>query len=339
MKYQMLEKCDGCVLAMDLIDDNNLLILKKGTVIDNWIITRLKNFGIFSLGIEDPMSDDIDISSPVSDKTVIEACHAIDTNNPTARIVDIDKVFQAASKLVDEICQNVALVKNGYHTIKMYDENTSLHSVNVAILAAMFGLSLGFNIRKINNLGVGGLLHDIGKSRVPIEIINKSGKLDAEELAEMRKHPQYGLEILQKDILIPATVKAIAYQHHENWDGTGYPRGLREHEVYELAAIVHICDVFDALISKRSYKDSFSFSETIQYMKEQSGKMFSPYYIKYFFRNIPVFHTGTDVILSNNEKAIVVRNNYGDMTRPVVRLYSDMSEVDLSKRDDMEIIS
>ncbi|MCR4955567.1 MAG: HD-GYP domain-containing protein, partial [Lachnospiraceae bacterium] len=236
-------------------------------------------------------------------------------------------------------CENAAIIGNGFQTIKMYDENTSLHSVNVAVMATMFGMSLGYDPRKLNNLGVGGLLHDIGKSRVPIEIIGKSGKLDEEEILEVRKHPQHGWDILDKDVLIPATVKAIALQHHENWDGSGYPRGIREYEVYELAAIVHICDVFDALISKRTYKDSFSFTDSINYMKSQSGKMFSPYFLKYFFRNVPIFHTGTDVRLSNGEKAIIVSNNSGDMTRPVVRLYKDMSEINLCYEKGIEIVS
>ena len=335
MKFQTLDNCIGTVLASDITDDNNRLILKSGIVLTEKIINRLRNFGIYCIGVEDPISQDIDVTQPVSNKTMIEAA-SIYTNQNS---IDVDKAFSIAEKLVDEITCNNSAMSNGLQIIKVYDENTSLHSINVAILAIMFGYNLGLNITKLNNLAVGGLLHDIGKTKVPIEILNKTDKLTPEEFEEIKKHPQYGWDILSEDILMPATIKAIVYQHHENWDGTGYPRHLENYNVYELAAIVHICDVFDALISKRSYKSAFKYSDTIQYIQSQSGKMFSPYYTKYFFKFVPIFHTGTDVILSNNEKAIIVKNNLGDMTRPTVRLYSNMEEINLTQRKDLSIIS
>lgn len=336
MLYKTLTECNGCILATDIIDDNERLILKQGITLDNRLIERLKNFGIYAIGVEDPISDGIDINQPVSNKTVIEACRAIDN---TCGSIDVDKAFQSAGKLVKELCDNSAILSNGFHILKAYDENTSLHSVNVAIIAVTLGINLGLNITRLNNLGVGAVLHDIGKSNIPIEILNKADKLTDEEMAEMRKHPQYGWDILNEDILVPATVKAIAHQHHENWDGTGYPRNLCQHQVYELAAIVHICDVFDALVSKRAYKEAFSFYDTIEYMKSQSGKMFSPYYLNYFFKYVPIFHTGTVVTLNTGDSAIVVRNNIGDMTRPLIRLYKDSTEINLVEHQELFINS
>lgn len=332
MKYQTLEKCVGCKLGCDIIDDNDILILKKGTMITEHYVERLRNFGIFCLCIDDEISEGIDISQPASEDTLKKSHRAIAE-------YDVDKTFNAATRLVDEIIANSAILENGYHILKTYDENTCEHSVAVAINALTMGIPLGLNIVKLNNLSVGGMLHDIGKSRVPIEILNKSGQLDADERLEMQKHPQYGYDILNQDILIPATVKAIVLQHHENWDGTGYPKQLKEHNVYELAAIIHICDVYDALVSKRTYKEAFSFHDTIEYMKSQSGKMFSPYYLKYFLMYVPIYHTGTIVKLSNGEEAIVVKNNKGDMTRPTVRVISNMSDIDLRQHEELYIIS
>ncbi|MCR4956684.1 MAG: hypothetical protein K6A30_08365, partial [Lachnospiraceae bacterium] len=150
MKFQRLEDCEGYTLAKSIIDDNNTLVLKQGTVITSHIILRLKNYGLVNLLVEDPVSDGIDVRSPISDATLIEACRAVDyQNKPAGKDIDVDKVFDVAGKLVNEICENAAIIGNGFQTIKMYDENTSLHSVNVAVMATMFGMSLGYDPRKL----------------------------------------------------------------------------------------------------------------------------------------------------------------------------------------------
>lgn len=331
MIYQKLENCIGQKLAYDVISEN-MLILAKGTIITEKYINRLKQFGIYCLCVEDKITNDIDITQPVSEKTLTESCEAIAE-------YDVDKTFDAANKLVKEIISNTETLENGFHILKAYDENTCTHSIAVAINALTIGIAMGLDIVKLNNLGVGAMLHDIGKSKVPIEILNKSGKLTPEERLIIEKHPEYGYEILSQDILIPATVKAVAYQHHENWNGTGYPRKLKEHEIYELAAIVHICDVYDAMVSKRTYKDAFSFRETVEYMKSQNGIMFHPYYLKYFLMYVPVYHTGTIVTLNDSSEAVVIKNHKGNMTQPTIRLLNSLRDIDLRDQNDLYIIS
>lgn len=332
MKYQTLEKCIGCRLGSNVISENNTLILAEGTVITENYIERLRQFGIFCLCIEDKSSDGIDITQPVSEKTLAKSYEAVAE-------CDVDKTFRAAHSLVDEIIADTDMLENGYHILRAYDENTCTHSVAVAINALTMGITLGLNIVRLNNLGAGGMLHDIGKSKIPIEILNKSSGLNDEERLIMQNHPQYGYDILSTDVLIPSAVRAIVLQHHENWNGTGYPNRTKEHEIYTLASIIHICDVYDALVSKRAYKNAFTYKDTIDYMKSQSGIMFNPYYLKYFLSCVPVYHTGTIVRLNDDREAIIIKNHKNDMMRPTIRITDDMTDIDLRDRHDLTIIS
>lgn len=330
MRYvPIYEINDRMILAKHIKDGNDRVLLTSGQRISHKMIPRLKNFGIYYVCIEDKWSDDIQIDNVVTDVTKSKSINALEK-------LDLDKVFECASTIVDEMAKSSDLA-NDMTLIKEYDLTTYEHSLNVAINAVTVAMGLGMSYTRMNNIAVGAMLHDIGKREIPIEIISKKGKLDEYENSLIRQHPEIGYKILSKDILIPASIKEVVHQHHENWDGTGYPRGLKHNEIYELASIVHICDVYDALLSKRSYKDAFSYTDTISILKEQSGKQFNPYYVKAFFRLVPIYHRGVEVRLSNNSKALVIHNNHGDMLNPVVRL-SNNKEIDL-RQSSLTIIS
>ena len=331
MKYVLLKDCLGQTLAKDILDDNNRLILAKGITLSEKHIKRLSNFKIFYIGIEDSLTDDVNNNEVISEKTINSMIDALSD-------FDIDKCFDAARTLVDEMVENAGFLDNGYINLRAYDENTYIHSINVAVFSVMLGISLGLSIRRLNNLAVGAMLHDIGKTKIPLEILNKAGKLTDEEMSLMRNHPRYGYEMLKDDVLMPSTIKAVVYQHHENWNGSGYPKGLKEKEIYELASICHICDVYDALVSKRAYKEAFSYEDSLNFLKSKSGIMFSPICLDYFFKYVPVFKVGIEVILNTGERAIVIKNNKGNMMRPVVRLIDTNEDIDLSINNDKWIL-
>jgi len=179
---------------------------------------------------------------------------------------------------------------------------------------------MGYNYYRLKNLAVGALLHDIGKQLVPIEIITKNGRLTNEEMKVVREHPNYGYQLLTKDINTHSATREIVHQHHENWDGSGYPRGLKEDAIYELAMVTHVCDVFDALISKRSYKSAFTYQKAIDILKDGIGTMYRPDMVDLFFQYVPVYHKGSQVTLDNGDEALIYKNNRGDMLRPMVKL-------------------
>lgn len=148
-----------------------------------------------------------------------------------------------------------------------------MHSINVSRLATMFALYLGMTIQEVQKIGLGSYLHDIGKIKIPKEILFKKGKLEIEEYKEIQKHPLIGYEIAT-DLIQDEEIKIIILQHHERCDGKGYPLGLNKDEIHLYARIVSLCDVYDALISDRYYRKAFSKKEALSIMEEGMGTQF-----------------------------------------------------------------
>lgn len=330
MRYVSLENLEnGMVVAQDIKDIYERMLLAKGSVLSHSTIKKLSAFKLSGVYIEDEWSADIFIEPVVDEVLANKALRSLEK-------FDLDQIQDCAYTIVDKMLDSGDCF-NDIETLKEYDENTFQHSLNVAISAVTMGIGLGYNFYRLRNLAVGAMLHDIGKKNVPIEIITKNGKLTDEEYAIIKKHPKYGYDILSEDILTFASTKQIVHQHHENWDGTGYPRRLKGDDIYELAMVVHVCDVFDALVSKRSYKDAFSYKKAIEIMQEGRGSMYNPEVFDKFFEVVPVYHKGTFVRLSDGNEALIYKNNKGDMLNPVVKL-KDGTHVDL-RESPLTIIS
>ena len=150
--------------------------------------------------------------------------------------------------------------------VTSHDYYTYTHSVDVSTYALAFGSYLGLNEEELKAIGKGAILHDIGKKRVPIEIINKNGKLTDEEFTIMKNHPSSGIEILNEMGEESKITLAIVEQHHEKSSGNGYPKGLNEDEIHPFAQIVGLCDIFNALTTKRSYKEAMTTVEAFSIM-------------------------------------------------------------------------
>lgn len=315
MRYVGLEELtDEMVLAQNIKDQYGRVLIMKGSGLSQHKREQLKKFDITGVYIDDVWSADIFIEPVVEEKLVNKSIDALKSMN-------LDDIENCACEIIDKL-MNAEDYIHDMETIKVYDENTFEHSIHVAISAVTMGIGMGYNFYRLKNLAVGSMLHDVGKQLVPIEIISKKGKLTAEEMEEVRKHPTYGYSILADNSNVYSSTRGIVYQHHENWDGSGYPRGLREEEIYELAMVTHICDVYDALISKRSYKEAFKIRSAVDIVLSGDNTMFNPELTKEFFKYVPIYHKGTEVELSNGENALVFKNNRGDMLNPVVKLKS-----------------
>jgi len=200
-----------------------------------------------------------------------------------------------------------------------YDEYTFYHSVNTTILALLLGMGKGYNQSRLLELGMGVLMHDIGKTSVNVEILNKEGKLTEEEFEEIKKHTTYGYDLIRKNRDFSVNSAHVAFQHHERWTGGGYPRGLCGREIHELGRIAAVADVYDALVSKRAYRDALEPYQAYEYVLFQSGYLFDPEIVKIFSRHVSLYPVGTGVELSNGMRGNVIRQNKGIPDRPVVR--------------------
>ncbi|MCB0405604.1 MAG: HD-GYP domain-containing protein, partial [Bdellovibrionales bacterium] len=168
-----------------------------------------------------------------------------------------------------------------------HDYYTYNHSVNVAVYSiALAKQILGDDKIVLVAAGFGGLLHDIGKRKVDLKILNKEGPLEREEWREMKKHPDYGLDFLRSYVHVPQEAREIVGQHHENFDGTGYPTGLRDEQISKLARICSIADVFDALTTTRSYREAMSPTEALETMFSMQPGKFDPSLFRHFNREL-----------------------------------------------------
>jgi putative nucleotidyltransferase with HDIG domain len=153
--------------------------------------------------------------------------------------------------------------------VTSYDYYTYTHCVNVSIYALGFGAHLKLNQKKLNILGRAGILHDLGKKNIPNSIVNKNGKLTDEEFETMKNHPEYAVDILRELGETDQLVLTAIEQHHEKLDGSGYPKGLKANEIHILSQIIAIADIFDALTTKRSYKDALKTFDALSIMKNE----------------------------------------------------------------------
>ena len=246
------------------------------------------------------------------------------------KMLNVRKAKRLMQNAVNSIMQDESTLL-GLANIKNYDDYTFNHSVNVAIYAIALGQRAGIPKKHLSHLGMAGLFHDIGKTRIPKEILNKTGKLTAEEWSVMRAHSLLGTEIvmsMKEWGELSTRMIDGAFEHHLKYDLTGYPRLTRKKKVSLFGKMITLADFYDALVRPRVYNRFPFLSEKILgFMLERSGKDFDPALVKIFVNMLGIFPLGTLVLLNTNEMGIVVQTSEDSelIDRPKVCLvyYSD----------------
>ena len=238
------------------------------------------------------------------------------------------RVKRVVLGIVDQVLHEEAAML-GMTTLRDYDEYTFTHSVNVCILSVALGQKLGFSKLQLFDLGLGALFHDVGKSRVPLSVLNKEGRLDKEEWKVMSQHPEFGLVMLF-DLHgfeePPYRAMLTAYEHHMRIDFTGYPKVLRRRQMGFFSRIIAVADAFDAATSKRSYQYiPFPPDEVLREMRDNPSRGFDPVIVKAFVNMMGIYPVGTLCILDSGELSVVVAPspNPEELHRPLVRVVSD----------------
>ena len=227
--------------------------------------------------------------------------------------------------VTDVILNNVIKNKDALINIsnlRSSNNYTYNHSINVAIISTLIATELKFPLSEIKNVGMAGLLHDIGKNKIPNTILDKPGALTDEEWKEMKKHSEYGYEMIEDNTTIPMSVKLGILQHHEKKDGTGYPNGITGKDIHPYAKIIAVADIYDALISKRAYHDSYQPSEALELLYASLDEL--DYNIIMAFKNcINMYPPGSLIKLSNGQLAVVVKSHKDAPLRPTVIMMDD----------------
>ena len=332
----------GMKLARSIFTSNGNILLGCGVELTQRYIDWLKEKGIFNVYIEDDISEGIEIKDVISDETRIRAEKIVKNvmvdiieNNQISEEFQIKKVV---NQIVDELLENKDVLVN-LNDMRLMDEYTFGHCVNVCVLSIMTGIAMGYNELRLRDLGVGALLHDVGKMRIPVSILKKPGRLTDNEYDEIKRHTILGFDILRNCDAISKISANTALTHHERCDGTGYPNGLHKDEIHEFSKIVAIADVYDAMTTDRIYRKAVQPYEAVEYLLEMGNTQFDYSIVKIFMNNISIYPEGSGVVLNTGEKGLVVKVNKGFPTRPHVRIIYDRNGHRCNKFEEIDLIS
>jgi len=294
---------------------------------------KLSDGGVTHITVEPPVETEEDVEDAERQKEAAKRTYArsvavtkeVINSIRMGRTANVKKVKRAVQAIVDQVLNNeTSLV--GLTTLRDYDEYTFTHSVNVCIFSVALGRKLGFTKLQLYDLGIAALFHDVGKSRVPLEVLNKQSGLSDEEWRIMTAHPWLGVLTLfglRGYGEIPYRGMIVAYEHHMKTDLTGYPKSIRPRELSIFSKIVAVADGFDAATSRRAYQTTpIQPDQVLKEMWENPRRGYDPVIVKAFINLIGIYPVGTCVILDTYEVALVHAANadVAHVHRPVVRI-------------------
>jgi HD-GYP domain-containing protein (c-di-GMP phosphodiesterase class II) len=268
-----------------------------------------------------PTIDEIEKAEQIH-KRAKEVTKRILTDVRMGRSINTAATKEVVNELVST-CMNSPSVFPTMTRLKDFDDYTFTHSLNVSIISMAIGRKLNKNEKDLNTIGLAGIMHDLGKMKIPEKILNKPDKLSEEEFRIMKQHPVRGYDLLKHYTDFSEDILLSVLQHHEKADGTGYPGGLMEKQIHPNAKIISISDVYDAVTSDRVYHQGRSPSEALKLIFENSGKHFNETLVKFFINLMGIYPVGTLIMLDSHELAIVFDSNQKDILRPTVIVISN----------------
>lgn len=330
----------GMKLAKPLYSADGSILLNAGVELKDFYLHRLKELDLTYIYIEDDLTADIDIPDVISEKARVEAvvnAKQIMDKIKVGKGVDAGQAKLVANSLVDELCRNRGTLLN-FVDMRTKNDYLFTHAVNVCILSIMTGISLGYDELRLRDLGVGALLHDVGMTQIPGELINKAGRLTPEENTIIKRHPELGFEILRRNPDISLMSAHCAYQHHERHNGCGYPRQIKGSQIHQFAQIVAITDVYDALTADTPYRRAMPVYEAITIVQKASGVYFDSEIVDKFSENVAIYPIGTVVRLSNKQIGVVVDLSRDVKTKPIIRIISDENKQQVNTLVEIDLV-
>lgn len=350
---------EGMILSEDIINSNGIVILSEETKLTKRNIFMLENLGIRSVPIksdaplnslteeankqfENELREDMRLREEQNKKLkliyddTVDSFKSIYASSKEGEKVDIKKINQLMEPVLSYTFQNHDILSTFTALNEQLGEYTYKHCINVGLFSSMIGKWMGFEEDKMKELAVAGVLHDIGKSKTPPEIINKPGRLTNEEFQIIQNHPQDGYDLIKDIPDIPEAVKLAVYQHHEKIDGSGYPNRLKRDQIHLYSKIVSVADVYDSLTSVRSYKKSICPFKVYEMLFDMSTNHLDYFIVSTFIKNLSNYFVGTYLRLTNGQKAKIVLLNKNVISRPLV-INENKEYIDLSKNYDIGI--
>ncbi|MBM7096995.1 HD-GYP domain-containing protein [Bacillus sp. H-16] len=341
-------------LAKAIYNENGQVLVQAGIPLSNAMISRLKAKGITFAYVDDDVTSDIYFEEVITEQTrhssintIKKSFQAVTAPEVLKKSFEVDKVSRSFGGIVSNILHDVRKHKEAISLLSSaycYDSYIFHHSLNVTVYALALGERLGLNEGQLKDLGLGSLLHDIGKMAVPTEVLHKKNALTDEEFAVIKEHTTAGYELLRKTHTIPLLSAHCAYQHHERLNGSGYPRGIGGDEIHLYGKIIGIADVFDAVTSNRIYRKARLPHEGLELLYAGADNLFDKKMVEVFAKTVAIYPVGLEVVLNDGRQGVVSKQNKNMNARPVIRILQEAGrvvfpyEVDLTKELNITIV-
>ncbi len=317
MRYISLDQVEpGDTLARSIYTSDGLTLLQSDVQLTVGMINKLRRFGVTMLSIKDPHLQDVKVEDVVTESTRKQAISNLSAAIQcvqTGKGMDIRGIQKSVTNIIDETLRNRRVLLN-LGEIRTTDNALFIHSLNVCMMATVMGVGLGYNNSQLKELAIGALLHDIGKEARDEELpAYKQNSLEGH-------HTWVGFNLLRKKHEMSVVSAHIALQHHEWVDGSGIPRGIAGSDIHDFAKIVAICNTYDNLISPFSDEETCHPYEACEKIMALAEKRFDHRMVVQFLRSIALYPTGSSLKLSTGEVGVVIDQNRGLPSRPVVRI-------------------
>ncbi len=342
------------ILARDIVTVSGQMLMPKETPVAAVNPDYIRSKGIDYIYVKDfsvssapviPPQPFTQMTLPVTERkdfqefsTVYENVTGITKQYITAICKGTSVTAMDMTRSIDHIMSNLQRksdIVSFISCIKEKDEAMYTHSNNVSLLCNLFGRWLGLNEVDLLNLTTAGMLHDIGKTQLPVYLLNRNTELTQTQNFEYFSHPMLGYELVQ-ELDIPESIKLAVLMHHERMDGTGYPVGLKDTRISDMAKIIYICNTYDNLTTGRNNKPGQSPFDVLRTFETSGYTEMDPKYLLIFIRNIAFALVGNWVLLSNNEEAKVFFINHNSLSRPIVHTATG-NVIDLSMEKGISI--
>jgi putative nucleotidyltransferase with HDIG domain len=323
----------GLKIAKEVLDINGKVLLGRGALLTSDNISYLSFIGLKGVYVEDEedskSTDLSDLIRPEIRETAAWVVKDFFSRSMSGNIPSSEKkIFDAVDEVVNIVLQNKDVVIN-LNQVKAYDQYTYFHSVDVGTLAGIIGAKRGLSKEELEELVTAGFLHDVGKVFISPDIINAPRRLNNEERIKMMEHPRLGYEYLKRNYNFSDTVIRTVYEHHEWYNGMGYPNRRSKEGLHIFSRILKAADVYDAMTTKRPYHPPYLPSEVMEYIMGRCGMEFDPGVVELMARELCVYPVGCEVELSDGRRAVVIENHHGLVLRPTVEDLDSKELIDL----------
>ncbi|MBB6672342.1 HD-GYP domain-containing protein [Cohnella nanjingensis] len=348
MRMMPITSCrPGMKLGKRIFSEEGIVLLAEGVELTQGLLRRLGQCGIHHLYIQDPRTEGIEIPELISEDTHRQALQTVrgvfrdlidfPGRRHTGTYPYVGKsVRQAMHQIMEELYRNrdAMIMLMGVQTVDHY---LYMHSLNVCVYTTLLGIAHGYDSDSLLTLGLGAMLHDVGKTRIPMQVLLKPGSLSEEEFNQMKRHTEQGFHLLKDEPNIPLLSAHCAYQHHERLDGSGYPRGIKGDEIHEFAKWIAIVDSYDAMTSHRVYRHAMLPHRAVETLYAGSDSLYDTDMLSLFRDKVAIYPVGMTVKLSTGQTGVVVDINAVSVHRPIVRVLTDESGADLKAPYDIDL--